>query len=54
MVEIETNTGVLVDEMLAHRLGMIPLISASCDESMRYTRVCHSQSSTGRLTNEGL
>ncbi|KAI0645508.1 DNA-directed RNA polymerase [Trametes meyenii] len=40
MVEIETNTTVLPDEFIAHRLGMIPLVSSSCDEAMRYTRDC--------------
>lgn len=39
MVEIETNTTVLPDEFIAHRLGMIPLVSANCDEAMRYNRV---------------
>lgn len=39
MVEIETNTTVLPDEFIAHRLGMIPLVSTACDEAMRYTRV---------------
>jgi len=40
MVEIETNTTVLPDEFIAHRLGMIPLISTNCDEAIRYTRDC--------------
>ncbi|EIM82696.1 insert subdomain of RNA polymerase alpha subunit [Stereum hirsutum FP-91666 SS1] len=40
MVEIETNTTVLPDEFIAHRLGMIPLVSANCDEAMRYNRDC--------------
>ncbi|RDX50044.1 RBP11-like subunits of RNA polymerase [Lentinus brumalis] len=40
MVEIETNTTVLPDEFIAHRLGMIPLVSTACDEAMRYTRDC--------------
>ncbi|KAI0356298.1 insert subdomain of RNA polymerase alpha subunit [Trametes cingulata] len=40
MVEIETNTTVLPDEFIAHRLGMIPLVSTNCDEAMRYTRDC--------------
>ncbi|KIM91837.1 hypothetical protein PILCRDRAFT_809813 [Piloderma croceum F 1598] len=40
MVEIETNTTVLPDEFIAHRLGMIPLVSANCDEAIRYTRDC--------------
>ena len=39
MVEIETNTTVLPDEFIAHRLGMIPLVSTNCDEAIRYTRV---------------
>lgn len=46
MVEIHANTTVLPDEFIAHRLGMIPLNSANCDEGMRYTRV--------RLTSRGL
>jgi len=41
MVEVEMNTTVLPDEFIAHRLGMIPLVSANCDEAMRYTRVGH-------------
>lgn len=40
MVEIESNTTVLPDEFLAHRLGMIPLVSTNCDEAIRYTRDC--------------
>jgi hypothetical protein len=40
MVEIETNTTVLADEFIAHRLGMVPLVSSNCDEGIRYTRVC--------------
>lgn len=40
MVEIEINTSVLPDEFIAHRLGMVPLISSNCDEAIRYTRVC--------------
>ncbi|KAG8764156.1 45 kDa subunit of RNA polymerase II, partial [Ceratobasidium sp. 423] len=40
LVEIEGNTTVLPDEFLAHRLGMVPLISTNCDEALRYTRDC--------------
>jgi DNA-directed RNA polymerase II subunit RPB3 len=40
MVEFDTNTTVLPDEFIAHRLGMIPLVSANCDEAIRYSRVC--------------
>jgi DNA-directed RNA polymerase II subunit RPB3 len=39
MVEFDTNTTVLPDEFIAHRLGMIPLVSANCDEAIRYSRV---------------
>ena len=41
LVEIEINTTVLPDEFIAHRLGMIPLVSTNCDEAIRYTRVCN-------------
>ncbi|KAF2860877.1 insert subdomain of RNA polymerase alpha subunit [Piedraia hortae CBS 480.64] len=40
LVEIETNTSVLADEFLAHRLGMIPLVSREMDQ-MAYTRDCN-------------
>ncbi|KIM30666.1 hypothetical protein M408DRAFT_15564 [Serendipita vermifera MAFF 305830] len=40
LVEFESNTTVLPDEFIAHRLGMIPLVSTNCDESMKYTREC--------------
>lgn len=39
MVEIEINTTVLPDEFIAHRLGMVPLLSSNCDEAIRSTRV---------------
>lgn len=46
LVEIETNTSVLSDEMLAHRLGLIPLRVATASQSdnvdgeFRYNREC--------------
>ncbi|KAJ3528338.1 hypothetical protein NM688_g8012 [Phlebia brevispora] len=40
LVEIQTNTTVLPDEFIAHRLGMVPLVSTGCEESMRYSRDC--------------
>ncbi|KAG1732220.1 DNA-directed RNA polymerase II, subunit 3 [Suillus paluster] len=40
MVEIEANTTVLPDEFIAHRIGMVPLVSTNCDEGIRYTRDC--------------
>ncbi|KAF7315646.1 Mechanosensitive ion channel protein [Mycena indigotica] len=40
LVEFQANTTVLPDEFIAHRLGMVPLLSSNCDEGMRYTRDC--------------
>lgn len=39
IVELESNTTVLPDEFIAHRLGMIPLVSTGCHEAIRWTRV---------------
>jgi len=40
LVEIEENTSVLNDEFIAHRLGLVPLISSRVNE-FNFTRECH-------------
>jgi DNA-directed RNA polymerase II subunit RPB3 len=39
LVEVESNTSVLPDEFLAHRLGLVPLSARNVDD-VRYSRDC--------------
>lgn len=39
-VSFSQNTSPIPDEMLAHRLGMVPLISRNAAKGLRYTRDC--------------
>lgn len=49
LVEVASNTSVLADELLAHRLGLVPLESHDVDK-MNYTRDCECEESCGLCT----
>ncbi|KAI3630585.1 hypothetical protein MIR68_012020 [Amoeboaphelidium protococcarum] len=51
LVEVENNTSCLPDEFIAHRLGLIPLISHSA-EQFKYTRDCECLKSCVRCAVE--
>ncbi|KAK0537041.1 RNA polymerase II subunit 3 [Tilletia horrida] len=46
-VEIRANTTVLPDDMIAHRMGLIPLISKHCMQSMRLQEDCDCETEEG-------
>jgi DNA-directed RNA polymerase II subunit RPB3 len=50
IVEVESNTSVLPDEFLAHRLGLVPLNSKNCDQDMEYNRDCTCESFCSRCS----
>lgn len=49
LVEVEANTSVLPDELLAHRLGLIPLSATNVDQ-VEYTRDCDCDQYCGRCS----
>ncbi|PWN26424.1 insert subdomain of RNA polymerase alpha subunit [Jaminaea rosea] len=52
MVEIQSNTTALPDEMLSHRLGLVPLISTNCDAVLVDHRDCACEDGCDRCSVE--
>ncbi|PWN50735.1 RBP11-like subunits of RNA polymerase [Violaceomyces palustris] len=52
MVEVRANTTVLPDEFLAHRLGMIPLLSMDCAKALVDHRDCACEDGCDRCSVE--
>lgn len=49
LVEVESNTSVLPDELLAHRLGLVPLSAKNVDDVL-YTRECECEQYCGNCS----
>ncbi|TID24348.1 V-type proton ATPase subunit B [Venturia nashicola] len=49
LVEVETNTSVLADEFICHRLGLVPL-SAHAIDNVRYSRECDCENYCDKCT----
>ena len=50
LVNIHTNTSVLPDEYISHRLGLVPLNSRDCHKDMLYSRDCDCEGNCDRCS----